>query len=324
MPDEATAEELDAICSPAPKTTTANCEAKNVQRIQRQGEIMSDEDAPGEEVNPPACSRIDAEDEHLSQTALGGATPTSAVIEPTYTSPIELQNFSSDFSYRELPELPATRTILPSSSAHIEEPSSSMPTIMNKQYQAGTQTAKPNNSITVGTRALEVDTVPPISPLEQSSLAEEAVGSEALPSEKCEQTRQVRSTKVSATILYAIILSRAPYYRRIPWLPRGSFRSKTFSELTDEIPLELSSMSKGLLFTLSGPQLEIQQVVSRGKENEFEHLKMVVAQAIQRNVSTQRKDSSSDQKPVFELTIEEMTDTIVLGEPHEGHVEFDF
>lgn len=83
-------------------------------------------------------------------------------------------------------------------------------------------------------------------------------------------------------------------------------------------------MSKGLLFTLSGPQLEIQQVVSRGKENEFEHLKMVVAQAIQRNVSTQRKDSSSDQKPVFELTIEEMTDTIVLGEPHEGHVEFDF
>ncbi|KXH41655.1 hypothetical protein CNYM01_09832 [Colletotrichum nymphaeae SA-01] len=85
------------------------------------------------------------------------------------------------------------------------------------------------------------------------------------------QTTPLRQARVK--FVYRII-TRYPTRRSCIWKPRGSFRTKTLAELEDELPLQFErSELKYLLIRLEARDTHADQIVSCGREDEFDALK---------------------------------------------------
>ncbi|KAK2035188.1 hypothetical protein LX32DRAFT_550942 [Colletotrichum zoysiae] len=120
------------------------------------------------------------------------------------------------------------------------------------------------------------------------------------------------------------VITRQPAYRGDPWVPEGSFRDKTISELEAELPMrvgggraDLVALRFVLLHVGSGTRAE--QIVPRGHDEMFAAAKRyfdgVIRSCIARTAGGGRRaliefeiEALTDEKPVVDDTFEEAFD----------------
>jgi hypothetical protein len=87
---------------------------------------------------------------------------------------------------------------------------------------------------------------------------------------KSEPAKQAPRGKPTINFVYRIV-SRAPIYTSKIWNPKGKFQEKSLRELMEELPLE--GDIKGLVFTLEGPGMSVEEPIYRGEEGRFDEMK---------------------------------------------------
>lgn len=141
--------------------------------------------------------------------------------------------------------------------------------------------------------------------IEQNEATTTTTAQESNPRLNKEPNAQSNPRNQDISIFYNVILSRTPLYKDISWTPKGSFGSKSLSELTDEIPLSLSADTKGFRFTFMGPFIEIMREIKPGQDHAFEILKAKLNDAVQDSI---QQAAIRGLPLVFELHIEEVLD----------------
>ncbi|KAK2770174.1 hypothetical protein CKAH01_04517 [Colletotrichum kahawae] len=87
------------------------------------------------------------------------------------------------------------------------------------------------------------------------------------------------------------IVTWYPEHFRAPWVPRGSFRSKTLSELQKELPMNLEdSHVTGLQFLVKAPGINAKYLVPRGRNEQFNRMKESLESDIRTGVAKAVKD----------------------------------
>jgi hypothetical protein len=124
-----------------------------------------------------------------------------------------------------------------------------------------------------------------------------------------EPPKREKRGKPSIIFIYRVIISRRPIYMSKTWNPKGKFQDKSLSELIEELPLE--GDVKGLVFTLEGPNMNVEEEIYRGDEGRFEAMKRHFNRLIRARLGS-RDDSSSDL--ILEIEIEPLRDKSESGE----------
>ncbi|TDZ49765.1 hypothetical protein CTRI78_v007871 [Colletotrichum trifolii] len=82
-----------------------------------------------------------------------------------------------------------------------------------------------------------------------------------------------------------------PKHLSRPWIPKGSFRSKTLSELQEEIPVNLGdSHVTGLQFLVKAPGVDAEYFVPHGRDERFNEMKENLELAIRNGIAKAVKD----------------------------------
>ncbi|WQF75111.1 hypothetical protein CDEST_00125 [Colletotrichum destructivum] len=103
------------------------------------------------------------------------------------------------------------------------------------------------------------------------------------------------------------IITWYPEHLSRPWIPKGSFRSKTLSELQEEIPVNLGdSHVTGLQFLVKAPGINAEYHVPNGRDEKFSRMKANLELAIRNGIAKAVKDG----RPLLdiEITMEVLTD----------------
>lgn len=323
----ATMDEMNAACSP-PETTSPERATEAPLPPVADGPIR-DEDAPGEDVHVPTEGST-SHRQNDSTLPLGSS---GIGIETTATTAQDTRCLEPTTQFKP-PWTNELSMALSCEEPHVTSESRSMP--ISLAQALGTMISGPAHRelpiprsssnyqpLRADPTAFERDVCFTNTPAEQQGFATHSAlraDSSGLANE--ERPSQVRKSMASATMIYSVVLSRSPYFRNVPWTPQGGLRTKTLSELMQEIPLDLGEGAKKLLFTLNGPKFEMHQIVRSGQENEFEHLKTAIAKRLQKSLTLAREGGL---QPVFELTIEEMKeDTVTFDIENQDPVEVDF
>lgn len=158
--------------------------------------------------------------------------------------------------------------------------------------------AAPRPSIEVKSASRQPSPIPLISssvPAEGREVVDEVI-KDAPPAPPVGQAR--------VEFLYRAVC-RYPERQRFSWKPEGSFRNKTLAELEDELPVHLDwSHFQYLHFRLSAPNTRADQMVCRGREDQFDALKRYLAGFIRDCIA----DTPCGQTVFVEIDIEPLAD----------------
>lgn len=104
--------------------------------------------------------------------------------------------------------------------------------------------------------------------------------------------------------LYRVVC-HYPQRRSFLWKPEGGFRNKTLAKLDEEISAQLQwSQFQYLYFRLVAPNTRAEQMVSRGREDQFDALKRHLAGFIRDCIA----DTPCDETVLVEIDIEPLLD----------------
>ncbi|TDZ25372.1 hypothetical protein Cob_v001645 [Colletotrichum orbiculare MAFF 240422] len=98
----------------------------------------------------------------------------------------------------------------------------------------------------------------------------------------------------------------------MPWVPKGSFRSKTLSELQDEVPVDLQdSHVTGFQFLVKAPGINARYRVQHGRSEQFNRMKESLELDIRSGIAKAVKDARL--LPDIGITVEVLTDMDPTG-----------
>ncbi|KAL3295969.1 hypothetical protein RB213_011402 [Colletotrichum asianum] len=128
--------------------------------------------------------------------------------------------------------------------------------------------------------------------------------------------------KPQVEITYQIV-TWYPEHFRAPWVPKGSFRSKTLPELQKEVPMNLDdSHVTGLRFLVKAPGINAKYVVLRDRNEQFNRMK----ESLESDIRTGVAKAVKDLRLLLDIgiTIEVLTDMDSTRMEDGAHFEANF
>jgi hypothetical protein len=127
-------------------------------------------------------------------------------------------------------------------------------------------------------------------------------------SEHTEIPKQPQQGKPKIKVEYFVVLSRSPVYESKGWQPEGNFQEKTLLQLLRQLPLH--GDIKGLIFTLEGPGLKMEQRIDSEDESGFETMKRRFSKMMRVSLASH---SDTEKVLIFEIEIESLKEEAIAA-----------